>query len=320
MGEGEVRDAERMNAEYSRVRHFLKQRAERALSSSGAGWVMRHRVRGKRLILAYHGIIPDGVPPVGVRALFIAERDFATQLDTLLELVDVAPLDRIDEPGDGRPRVAITFDDAYRGAVTVGLKELTKRGLPATIFVSPARLNGHVFWWDALADSRGTLDDVIRRCALNEYRGSDERVRRWAAAAALPALDRLPAYAQTATDAELRAGLALSGITVGSHTWSHANLASLSAAEVIIEVERSRDWLRAEFGEKAIDWLAYPYGLDSREAHHAAAEAGYRGALRIAGGWHRPSDVSPFARPRLSVPAGVSIAGFRARLLGAVRA
>jgi peptidoglycan/xylan/chitin deacetylase (PgdA/CDA1 family) len=308
-----------MNSEYSRVRHFLKRRAERALSSSGAGWAMRHRVRGKRLILAYHGIIPDGVSPVGERALFIGERDFAMQLDTLLELVDVAPLDRIDEHGDGRPRVAITLDDAYSGAVTLGLKELTKRGLPATIFVSPARLNGHVFWWDALADSRGTLDGVIRRCALNEFRGSDEQVRRWAAAAALPASGRLPAYAQAATEAELRAGLALDGITVGSHTWSHANLATLSASDVAMELERSRDWLRTKFGEKAIDWLAYPYGLDSREAHRAAADAGYRGALRIAGGWHRPSDVSPFARPRLNVSAGVSSAGFRARLLGAVR-
>jgi peptidoglycan/xylan/chitin deacetylase (PgdA/CDA1 family) len=308
-----------MNAEYSRVRHFLKRRAERALSSAGAGWAMRHRVRGKRLILAYHGIIPDGVSPAGERALFIREHDFAAQLDTILELVDVAPLDRIDDQGDGRPRVAITFDDAYRGAVTVGLKELTRRGLPATVFVSPARLNGHVFWWDALADSQGNLDDVIRRCALNEFRGCDERVRRWAAAAALPTSEGLPAYAQTATEPELRAGLALEGITVGSHTWSHSNLASLSAAEVAIELERSRDWLRSEFGDKAIDWLAYPYGVDSRNARRAAADAGYRGALRIAGGWHRPSDVSPFARPRLNVSAGVSRAGFRARLLGAVR-
>lgn len=308
-----------MNAEYSRIRHFLKQRAERALASSGAGWAMRHRVRGKRLILAYHGIVPDGVSPAGERALFISEHDFATQLDTLVELVDVAPLDQIDEEGDGRPRAAITFDDAYCGAVTVGLKELAKRGLPATIFVSPARLNRHVFWWDALADSQGSLDNVIRRFALNEFRGSDERVRRWAAAAALPASDRLPAYAQAATEAELRAGLALDGMTIGSHTWSHANLATLSAPEVSAELERSRDWLRTEFGKKTIDWLAYPYGLDSKVAHRAAEGAGYRGALRIAGGWHRPSDVSPFARPRLNVSAGLSIAGFRARLLGAVR-
>lgn len=307
-----------MTVEYARVRHFLKRRAEGVLSSSGAGWAMRHRVRGKRLILAYHGIIPEGVSAAGERALFIDQRDFATQLDALLELVDVAPLDRIDDPGDGRPRVAITFDDAYRGAVTVGLQELRKRGLPATIFVSPGRLNGHVFWWDALADLTGNLDDVTRRRALSEYRGSDEQVRSWAMAAALPESVALPAHAQTATEEELRAGLELDGVTVGSHTWSHPNLALLTRAEVVVELERSRDWLRAVFGDKAIDWLAYPYGLDSKEVHIAAAKAGYRGALRIEGGWHKARDVSPFARPRLNVPAGVSSAGFRARILGAV--
>jgi peptidoglycan/xylan/chitin deacetylase (PgdA/CDA1 family) len=309
-----------MNATYPQVRHFLKRRAERALSSSGVGWVMRGRVRGKCLILAYHGIIPEGVDPAGERALFIPQRDFAMQLDALTELVDVVPLNQIDEAGDGRPRVAITFDDAYRGAVTVGLEELAKRRLPATIFVAPARLNGHVFWWDALAHWHGRLDDAIRGFALNEFRGSDERVRGWAAAAALPALDRLPPYAQTASAAELRAGLALGGITVGSHTWSHANLAALSATEVEAELEQSREWLRAEFGGKAIDWLAYPYGLASAEARRVAAKSGYRGALGIAGGWHKASEVSPFARPRLCVPAGVSISGFRARLLGTVRA
>jgi peptidoglycan/xylan/chitin deacetylase (PgdA/CDA1 family) len=290
------------------------------LSSSGARWLMHHRVRGKRLILAYHGIIPHGFSPAGERALFTSERDFAAQLDTLLELVDVAPLDLIDEAGDGRPRVAITFDDAYRGAVTVGFAELAKRGLPGTIFVSPARLNSQVFWWDALADPRGILDDVIRGHALNEQRGSEERVREWAAGENIPTSGDLPSYAHTATIAELRTGLKQSGMTVGSHTWSHINLAALPRAEVMIEITRSRDWLRAEFGEKAIDWLSYPYGLDSPDARRAAAEAGYRGGLRIAGGWHHPSDVAAFARPRLNVPAGVSIEGFRARLLGAVRA
>jgi peptidoglycan/xylan/chitin deacetylase (PgdA/CDA1 family) len=308
-----------MNADYVQVRQFLKRQSERVLSSSSAGWAARHRVRGRRLILAYHGILPDGVSPAGERALFIRERDFMRQLDTLQELVDVAPLDQIDEEGDGRPRVAITFDDAYRSAVTIGLTELAKRRLPATIFVSPARLNSHVFWWDALADSQGNLDGGIRHCALNEFRGSDERVRGWARATSLPGLPELPPHAQTATESELRAGMALDGITVGSHGWSHANLASLPWPEAVDELERSRGWLRAEFGAKALDWLAYPYGLDSSEVRRAAADAGYRCAVRIDGGWHRVEDVSPYARPRLNVPAGVSIAGFRARLLGAVR-
>lgn len=292
---------------------------EQALSSRAVGRMVRHRIRGKRLILAYHGIVPEGATPAGERALFMAQRDFAAHLDVLAEIADVSPLDKIDHPGDGRPRVAITFDDAYRGAIVEGVHELAKRNLPATIFVAPGRLNGHVFWWDALAHESRILDDGLREHALRALGGSDERVRAWAASTYLLSSDALPAYARTATVAELRVAVGTPGITVGSHSWSHANLASLGAADVALELGRSRDWLRAEFGGKAIPWVAYPYGLDSEEVLKAAAQASFAGGLRIGGGWHRAADTFAFARPRLSIPGGLSVAGLRARLLGTLR-
>jgi peptidoglycan/xylan/chitin deacetylase (PgdA/CDA1 family) len=281
--------------------------------------MVRHRTRGKRLILAYHGIIPDGAAPAGERALFIAQEDFAAHLEMLGEVADVAPLDRIDQAGDGRPRVAITFDDAYRGAVVEGVRELATRRLPATFFVAPGRLNGHVFWWDALAHQGQILDENLREHALHTLGGSDERVRAWASGADVLSSDALPFYAQTATAAELHNAVNTPGITVGSHSWSHANLASLDAGEVALELDRSRDWLRAEFGEKAIPWLAYPYGLDSEVVRSVAAKASYAGGFRIGGGWHRPSDTFAFARPRLSVSGSLSVSGLRARLLGTMR-
>jgi peptidoglycan/xylan/chitin deacetylase (PgdA/CDA1 family) len=296
----------------------VKRPIELAMSSSAVGWMTQRRVRGKRLILAYHGIIPQGEAPAGERALFVAQRNFAMHLDMLAEEADVAPLARIDEPGDGRPRIAITFDDAYAGAVNEGTRELAKRGLPATIFVAPGRLNGHIFWWDALSHGSGALDATVRDYALQELEGADERVRAWAARRALPTFEALPAYTHAATRAELAAAVALPGITVGSHTWSHRNLASIEIAEVASEVRRSREWLHAEFGDKAIDWLAYPYGLESAQARVAVAEASYAGALRVDGGWHRAREVSPFARPRFNVGAGFSVAGLRARVHGAV--
>jgi len=287
------------------------------MSSPTVGWMTHHRLLGKRLILGYHGIIPEGQAPAGDRALFVTQRDFAMHLDLLVAEADVAPLDRIDEPGDGRPRVAITFDDAYSGAVNEGVRELAKRNLPATIFVAPGRLNGHVFWWDALSHENEALDASVRHHALHELAGSDERVRAWAAGAALPISDIQPPYARAATRDELAAALAFPGITVGSHTWSHRNLAALDVSDVDAEVSDSREWLRAEFGDKAVDWLAYPYGLDSSEVHRCVARASYVGALRIDGGWHSPTDVSPFARPRFSIGSRLSVAGLRARLNGA---
>jgi peptidoglycan/xylan/chitin deacetylase (PgdA/CDA1 family) len=300
--------------------HFFKHRAERVLSSNALGKVTRYRVRGKRLILAYHGIVPDGEAPAGERALFMRQRDFATHLAVLAEVADVAPLNEIDETGDGRPRVAITFDDAYRGAVREGVQELAERRMPATIFVAPGRLDNHVFWWDALApDSRG-LAGSVRDYAIRTLGGVDERVRAWAFSSSTPFSDVLPEYARTATVDELRDAARNPGITVGSHTWSHSSLASLNSEAINSEVVRSRDWLRSRFADKAIPWLAYPYGLDSNLAHLVLADASYRGAVRIVGGWHAAHEFSPFSRPRLNVPAGLSADGLRSRLLGAVLA
>jgi peptidoglycan/xylan/chitin deacetylase (PgdA/CDA1 family) len=301
------------------MRADLKIRLEKTLSSAMMGRMAHYRIRGKKLILAYHGIVPEGAPPAGERALFVGQREFGQQLDAIASVADVVPLDKLDQGSGARPRVAITFDDAYRGAVREGVRELVARRLPATIFVAPGLLNDHVFWWDRLAEGRSSLDDGIRNHALTRLRGDDDLVRVWAEKIRLPSSDRLPAYAQSATQAELHDALRHPGITVGSHSWSHANLAVLPPRELALEVERSLAWLQRTFGEKAIPWLAYPYGLDSDAAHKLAATAGYLGGVRISGGWHRAADVSPFARPRLNIPAGLSVDGFRARLLGVLR-
>jgi peptidoglycan/xylan/chitin deacetylase (PgdA/CDA1 family) len=298
---------------------YLKQPLERALGSAGVTWITRRRLRGKRLILAYHGVVPDGAAPAGERALFITQRDFAAQLDVLREVADVVSLSNLDEEGDGRPRVAITIDDAYAGAVRQGVDELVARSLPATIFVAPGCLNGHTFWWDALSHVTGKLDARVRHHALHSLGGREERVREWAVQRGLPLATDLPEYARAATTENLRTAAARPGISVGSHTWSHPNLEAMGEDEILLEFTRSRAWLKAEFPGDAIDWVAYPYGLDSSEAHQAAAACSYNGGLRIVGGWHYGPPASSFARPRLNVSSSLSAAGLRARVLGSVQ-
>src|SRR6266702_445621 len=103
------------------MHRFLKEPLETAVSTPAVGWITRRRVRAKRLILAYHGILPTGEAPAGERALFVRQSDFIEHLDMLAAVAEVVPLAQIDAPGDSRPRVAITIDDAYRGAVNVGV-------------------------------------------------------------------------------------------------------------------------------------------------------------------------------------------------------
>jgi peptidoglycan/xylan/chitin deacetylase (PgdA/CDA1 family) len=302
------------------VHSRLKQPIERALGSSGITWITRRRLREKRLILAYHGILPDGARPAGQHALFIPQRRFAAHLDLLREISDVAALTRLDEEGDGRPRLAITIDDAYSGAVREGVEELAHRSIPATIFVAPGRLNGDSFWWDALADATGKLDDRIRNHALQSLGGYEDRVRDWALRLGMPVSEALPDHTRTATTRDLHAALQHPGLAFGSHAWSHCNLALLTAGEIFPELYRSREWLKAEFGERTIDWLAYPYGLDSAEVQRVVEALSYTTALRISGGWHTAKNASRFARPRLNIPATLSVDGLRARVLGAVGA
>jgi peptidoglycan/xylan/chitin deacetylase (PgdA/CDA1 family) len=261
-------------------------------------------------VLAYHNVVPEGQRASGDRSLHLPQRLFAAQLDTLVRRHDVVPLGDVLTPRVGRPgraRVAITFDDAYRGAVTAGLEELAKRGLPATIFVTPDFLGGASFWWDV-------LPNVPRERALDEFVGMDRCVRDWARQEGFPQAD-VADHSTAVSEEELRAASSQGGITLGSHSWSHPNLARLDDAELTEELARPLRWLRTRFAD-VIPWLSYPYGLSSPKVEEAAKSAGYEAALLIAGGWvpRQPSD--PYALPRLNIPAGMSVAGFDLRISG----
>ena len=291
---------------------------ERLLVISGLPSATIARLRGDTLILAYHNIIPDGELPAGDRSLHLPRRAFVAHLDALVETHNIVSLDDVVKhvpAGSSRPRAVITFDDAYRGAVTVGVAELAARSLPATIFVSPAFVGGGTFWWDVLtppfADS---LDPAFRSRALREWRGIDAVVRAGALECGL-VVQPVPDYVACASENELLHAAAHDGISFAAHTWSHPNLALLEDAELRAELVRPLSWLRERFG-RVISALSYPYGLSTTVTEHAAAQAGYHAAFRISGGWLRGVAQSSYALPRLNVPAGVSPHGFLLRASG----
>lgn len=298
------------------MRSAIKSAAEAALARSGLGGVVRWSHRRRTVVLAYHNIVPDGGTPGADRSLHLPRAAFARQLDLLRETHDVVPLDELlVPPRQTRPRAAITFDDAYRGAVTVGVEELARRGMPATIFVSPAFVGGHSFWWDAVRDrATGGLPESVRTVALTELGGQDAAVRRWAAARG-HAIDEPEPHARAATDDELRAALRTPGIDLGSHTWSHPALPGLSDDQLRQELEQPLDWLRERF-TRVVEWLSYPYGLADARVARMAAQAGYRGALLVSGGWWPQSASGTHALPRVNIPAGLSPDGFRLRMAG----
>ena len=291
---------------------------------TGLSSVLLGRTRPSVAVLAYHNVLPAGHPPVGDLALHIDRARFAEHLDLLTETHEVVPLDEaFSEPADpARPRAVLTFDDAYVGALTVGLEEVTARGLPATVFVTPGRLGTEGFWWDILAPGDGEpLAAVVRRSALDVHAGEQDRVLSWAASEDLPRTS-MPPEARPADHELLRRAAGRPGVTLGSHTWGHANLSVLPPERCRDEVERGHGGLREALGGRGvvIDWLAYPYGLESRAAVAAADEVVKRAVL-VEGGLARRRghpEPHPLRIPRISVPRGLSADGLSLRLAGLV--
>lgn len=303
------------------MRRLVKRRLETLLARSAPTGVSRRWRRGRALVLAYHNVVPAGMRPQGELSLHLTQRAFGDQLDFLASEFAVVPLREVSRPRPpgSRDAVAVTFDDAYQGAVTVGVDELARRGLPATIFVAPAFVGRRAFWWDMLASATGTLPRPLRAYLLDELRGDDAAIRSWAHRAGHTLDETLPAYSRVATESELSAAVALPGIVLGAHSWSHCNLARVDDARLHEELDAPLRWLRARFPGATIPWLAYPYGATGPLVQQSAARAGYEGALEITGGWHRPPSVPAHAIPRLNVSASLSQDGFVLRASGLLR-
>lgn len=329
---------------HATVRARVRSAAERWLAASPLPALLAGG-RGGAVILAYHNVVPSGEPRCGDRSLHLRQEDFAAQLDVLQSTFNVLPLNELTSSPGSRPRVAVTFDDAYSGAARAGVHELARRGLPATLFVVAGAAPGEHFWWDRMAGDDG-LEPSLRDDALGRLGGRGDRILASAGgvekqlipggslhraadvalcpaspatATNVPGVDAharaLPAHAAAASDDELRSAARVPGITLASHGWSHADLAALEAGELRMELNDSIASLRRRFGGAVIPWISYPYGRVSPGVTQAAREAGYRGGLRVEGGAVRPGG-DPLALPRVNVPAGVSPDGFRLRARG----
>lgn len=297
---------------------FLKRGVELLLRYGGAAQLGRSRLAGRGLILAYHNILPAGQAPGRDRSLHLAQPDFARQLDLLQAEAAVVPLEDLlfgTPSATASRRVALTFDDAYVGALTAGVAELRARSLPATIFVAPAFIGQGGFWWDEVVpQGEPGVTDPLRRRALDEWQGKDRVVREQVMHEG-GRVERAPSACRCGDEGLLRAALEYPGLTLGSHTWSHPNLGVLPEAELGEELSRPLEWLSG-FGARLIPVLSYPYGRSRDVVEQAAESAGYRAALRVDGGWLPMAPTSLFALPRLNIPAGISLDGFALRLAG----
>lgn len=292
------------------MRALIRGTLEHVVVGSGLAALASRGRRNRTLVLAYHNVVPSGEAVPGDRSLHLSMDDFRRQMDLVQHHGEVVSLeDAWSTPGTGAPRFVLTFDDAYRGTVLLALPELAARGLPATVFVPPGLLGGGPFWWDAVP-----VSGWENPTPMDELRGDAQRVTRWALEQGM-ALREIPHMQLPCSVDELREAAKIDGVRLGCHTWDHPNLERLTAEEIRDQLSQNLSWLEAS-GLPRVAWVAYPYGKTNATVRQVTRELGFAGGLRVDGGWLPLDPGDPFDLPRMNVPAGISLRGFRILLSG----
>lgn len=185
-------------------------------------------LRGGRrgvVVLCYHGI-PDS-----------QRLRFAWQMARVADrTIDAEDIEAAATVPARRPRVCVTFDDAFANLLRNALPIMQQLEIPATIFAVP-----------------GNLGDTPR----------------WPMPAGHPEADE-----PTMTAAQL-AAVQSPLCRIGSHTLTHADLTSLSAAALRQQLVQSRRQLRQVL-QTDVEDLALPFGAGNSRVLAAAREAGYQ--------------------------------------------
>jgi peptidoglycan/xylan/chitin deacetylase (PgdA/CDA1 family) len=303
------------------IRSVAKHALETVLVRTGAARLLDWRRDRRALILLYHNVVPDGHVTRGESALHLPLSEFIKQIEWASREFQVVPLEQVfTDPANRPPRLVLTFDDAYRGAVHLGIPELIRRGLPSTLFVAPGLLGRKSTWWDRYSRvlSSKVGDRSFRDLALSECHGDEDKIDSLAA--------ELNLGPQSAVDIEgivdleeLRAKATSHLLTLGLHSWGHPNLEAAPAEVLTRELVHPQEWFLAQ-GIPFKPWLAYPYGRASDQVVELSVAHGYNLGFMASGGWirgHRGTD--PLKVPRLSVGSGLSLNGFKLRLSGLLR-
>lgn len=300
-------------------------------------------------VLTYHRIVNPSETPYYAPVCSATPETFAEQLRTLRDNFRVVGLDEVVKLAAtgfslNEPTALITFDDGYRDNFDAAFPILKAMRLPATFFLPTTFYQKpRLFWWDqiALAFNR-TQRATIELDRPEPFAADLAKTSREEAIAGVIAIHRRhhldgPAQAAFLEQIRERTGTAIeteslakdlfmsreqvhemadSGMSIGSHTHSHVELAQLPESEQRDELERSKRILEADLN-RAITSIAYPYGwpgaVDAATEQHAK-EAGYKVAFAAVEGINRPHQTNPFAIKRFSIGFADSTTLLRSRL------
>jgi peptidoglycan/xylan/chitin deacetylase (PgdA/CDA1 family) len=282
----------------------------------------RFQSANQGLVLMFHRVLPRPDRHLCYDPhLVMAEDVFDALLALLVEKYRVVSLSQLVAGGGGgrRPRVAITFDDAWEDTYSIACPLLHRYNLPATVFLCPqlmteaaqgAMIPEERFAriWDH-CESTGKMELLQARlqnsAAATRKQSSDELKK-------LPMQQRLPLLAEIEHEFSVPGPrrrslmtwdeaktMARDEITLGSHTLRHCTLTSENTSVLMQELTDSRAEILRQTGVSA-DFLAYPNGAVNSQVAQSAREAGYSYAFTTQAGFVREG-TDAWTAPRLAM-------------------
>lgn len=251
----------------------MASRVARNIASDGRVARLLCLLNGRARIITLHGVGMSRYPA----DVFRAQLRFLTRLFRIVPLDGV--LERDSVGGDGRPKVALTFDDGLRNNFTAAYPVLREFGVPATFFVCPGLVQSRRWIWNF-------------ECRARLARMSSEQRRAYAAGLEIdspevePIIARLKylPYAQRVAAAERLARLAPdlvptegerleydlmsweelealdpSIVTIGGHSTHHEILTRLEPEHLEREVAECKVLLERQL-DRPIRHFCYPDG------------------------------------------------------------
>lgn len=230
---------------------------------------------------------------------------------------------------NGKPLLAITFDDAQADNADYAQAVLEEEGVRATFFVPSENVEkGEPLWHDRVGFSlqrltlgnKGFAEEMVMELGVNiaflDQRSdlSPEGMRSvMAALKSLPDRARkewvrklevkivqpvVPDWAGMMTWDQL-SGLARAGHEIGSHSVSHPILPNCDEEEIGKEVAHSKRDIEAKLGS-AVDSFCYPNGSWDERVVKAVREAGYQRAVTTQWG-SNPSESTSYTLRRYDI-------------------
>jgi peptidoglycan/xylan/chitin deacetylase (PgdA/CDA1 family) len=284
------------------------------------------RLRGRVIILMYHRVLtPKELAAHYVQpGMYVLADVFARQMQFLRENFHILSLEDLIERwqrGGGLDHAGrycvVTFDDGWLDNYLYAYPVLRRLGIPATIFLPTRFIGTHDWFWpERLAHLLATSSTPVAKPGTAAWIDHVERtIEEWKdrpssdIEAALREMNaslggRIPTE-RVVVDWDEVAEMGKNGISFGSHSATHAILATATADAFDAEISESLAVLR-RCATNPIAVFCYPNGAYTEAVVQHVKAAGYVGALTTDPGWETTSRPDLFRLRRIGIHNDIS--------------